>query len=401
MSALPSPSNLSAAPAAAQVPVHILGSALGAYPGAEIVGVVAAAAIDGAAAAHTTDPANLGPPAGDPAPGTDSLLPPLARPQQLVVVPRLLPCGECEPCRRGRVSVCAQLAARPRRPQAVEWVPARFLVPLAPPFLSTAPDLNQAYRFAALCDGLLAPYSGLVRAGLGPGTLCVIVGHGCRAALAAVVARALGAATVMVCQGAPQHEVDRLLAEPYGVLAVLQDEALAAPALRVQLAALASAAGLPAHGLCFVETSGSDAGRALALSLLFAGATAVLLDRAEPCAPATADPTAAPGPGLAMDLPVGPGHGAAGLLAQLTHEGCTVIGGGAVHPDLLVELLALCERAHVDLDRLTRRVTAAEIDAVMTSRRCRSGDTLTLPVVTYDPPPLAAPADRGATAEAA
>lgn len=365
MSALPSSAKASATPApAAWVPVHVLGSALGAYPGAEVVGVVG----------------ELSPSESETTGQSGALAP-----GQLVLVPRLLPCGECEPCRRGRVSICSQVAARPRRPQAIEHVPPRFLVPLGPPFVSTAPEPSAAYRFAALSDALLAPYSGLVRAGLGPGTLCVVVGHGSRAALAAVVARAMGAATAVVSLGASTDEVTRLQSDPYGAMAVLADESLGPMALRAQLAELALGASLPAHGLCFIETSGSDAGRTLALSLLSAGGSAVFLDRAEPCAPASSSSTAVEhaAPALAMDLPVGPSHSSPALLQRLAHEGCLLIGGGAVHPDLLVELLALCERAHVDLTQLTRPVAENEVDALMTARRCGQGDRLTLPIVAY------------------
>lgn len=369
MSALPSPAKAGAVPSAATlIPVHVLGSALGAYPGAEVVGVVGdlAATPDAPAASSTA----------------------LAT-GQIVVVPRLLPCGECEPCRRGRVSICAGRARRPQRPQAFEQVPARFVLPLGPPFLGTPPTVESAAPFAALCDALLAPYSGLVRAGLGPGTLCVVVGRGFRAALSAVVARAMGATVAMVAQGTPEPEAERLLAAPYSLLAVLRDESLDPAALRQELASLATGAGLPAHGLCFVETSGSDAGRALTLSLLSAGGTAVLLDRAEPCADAThaADAGDRERATLAMDLPTGPGQQSPALLAALVEQGCQIIGGGSVHPDLLVELMALCERAQIDLAGLTRTVGPEAIDAVMTARRCGTGDTLTLPVVAYPPPP--------------
>lgn len=371
MSALPPSSKANATSSvAARVPVHVLGSALGAYPGAEIVGVVGAVP-------------SVAAPASDP--------PVALATGQLVVVPRLLPCGECEPCRRGRVSICAGRAVRPRRPQAIEDVPARFLLPLGPPFLSSVPTVEAARSFAVLSDALLAPYTGLVRAGLGPGVLCIVVGRGFRAALATVAARAMGATVVVVAQGLPESEAERLQAAPYSAHAVVRDESLDPAAIRQALVRLATDAGLPAHGLCFVETSGSDAGRVLCLSLLSAGGTAVLLDRAEPCAAVDA-PAEAESARLAMDLPAGPGHSSAALLSPLVHEGCQIIGGGAVHPDLLVELLALCERAQIDLTQLTRPVAPTDIDAVMSERRRGGGDALTLPVVVYPPPALPTPA---------
>ena len=83
------------APSPGEVLVQVAGSALGRAPGAEISGVVVAA---GDAAGEW-----LG---------------------RRVVVPRILPCGECDRCRRMRGFACGQQAAR--GPVAThETVPAR------------------------------------------------------------------------------------------------------------------------------------------------------------------------------------------------------------------------------------------------------------------------------------
>lgn len=313
------------------------------------------------------------------------------QPGQVVVVPRLLPCGDCDRCRRGRVAVCAQRLARPGRPQPIERLPVRFLLPLSPPFRSEPPPAEDLFRFAALSDALLAPYSALARAGIGPGALCVVVGRGSRAALSVVVARALGAAAVVVSPGLALPDRERLQAPPFDALSVLWDEAQDPAASRAQLRQIAVDAGLAPHGFCILETSGSDAGRIHALSLLSDGGTALLLDRAQPLAranhtdQATSTEPLSPivTPGLAMDVPVGPLLGGAALLDRAVAEGCTVLGGGSVHPDLLVELLALCDRARIDLRQLTRRIEPHEVDSVMAARRAGQGDLLTLPIVDY------------------
>jgi len=353
--------------------IVVLGSALGAYPGAELVGVVSATASSDA--------------------GSELPLA-AAQPGQIVLVPRLLPCGECESCRRGRVAICPQRLARPRWPQPRETLPLRFLLPLAPPFCSALPDAADLFRYAALSDALLAPYSALVRTGVGPGMLCAVSGQGFRAALSAVVARAMGAAVVLVSPGLNASDRDRLLAAPFEALQVLSDEAGDASAVRSHLREIAVAAGLPPHGICVVETSGSDAGRAYALGLLERGGTALLLDRMQPLGSSetsatTRDAGAAGMPSLVMDLPAGPAHGSLALLDRAAAEGCQVLGGGSVHPDLLVELLALCERARIDLRALTRRIEPSEVEATMAQRRQGLGDRLTLPIVDYGlPSPL-------------
>lgn len=365
---------IQASQATAVADIAVVGSALGAYPGAEVVGVVRS--LPAAAEA-------------DSAPATS------LQPGQVVVVPRLLPCGDCDRCRRGRVAVCAQRLVRPGRPQPIERLPVRFLLPLAPPFRSEPPPAEDLFRYAALSDALLAPYSALVRAGIGPGALCVIVGRGSRAALSVVVARALGAAAVVASPGLALPDRQRLQAPPFDALSVLWDEAQDPAASRAQLRQIAIDAGLAPHGFCILETSGSDAGRIHALSLLSDGGTALLLDRAQPLARAnhtdqatSTDPlssiaTPIATPGLAMDVPVGPLLGGAALLDRAVAEGCTVLGGGSVHPDLLVELLALCDRARIDLRQLTRRIEPHEVDSVMAARRAGQGDLLTLPIVDY------------------
>lgn len=352
-----------AAQATAVADIVVVGSALGAYPGAEIVGVI-----------HTLTQDSE--PASGPIPSLT--------PGQIVLVPRLLCCGECDCCRRGRVAACPQRTTRPRRPQPTERLPVRFLLPLSPPFCSSPPPTGDLFRWAALSDGLLAPYAALVRAGLGPGTLCAVLGRGARAALAAVVARAMGATTVLVSPGLHVSDRDRLLSPPFEALQVLSDEGLNAAATRAFLRDVAQQAGLPPQGFCILEASGSDGGRAYALSLLERGGTAVLLDRAQPLAPEGTSPRSRDlDPHMAFELPVGPAVGGLALLDRAVAEGCQIIGGGSVHPDLLVELVVLCERARIDLRSLTRRIEPTDVDATMAARRQGQGDALLLPIVDY------------------
>src|SRR6185503_12114 len=138
-------------PAAGEVVVEAAGIALGVEPAAEVAGAVIAA---GESAGEWIG--------------------------RRVVVPRCLPCGECERCRRGRVASCP---ARVRREGLVshEIVPARFLVSVEPPLWPDAvtPPV-ELWQLAALADAAATPYGALVRTGLGPGELLVVVGGGVR-----------------------------------------------------------------------------------------------------------------------------------------------------------------------------------------------------------------------------
>ena len=106
-----------------------------------------------------------------------------------VVVPRLLPCGECDHCRRGRVALCPSPSTRGPlgRTQAV---PARWLTSVEPPLW---PEGAELWQLAALADAVLTPYTALSRAGVGPSDTVVVVGNDARAAFARQIATAKGA----------------------------------------------------------------------------------------------------------------------------------------------------------------------------------------------------------------
>lgn len=313
---------------ASDVVVQICGSALGAFPGSECVGVVAEA---GAAAQHLAG--------------------------QSVLVPRILPCGECSCCRRGAVLTCPQRRSRPSTPQSYEVLPARYLLPLQPPFVDAAPLSDSLWQFAALADALLTPYAGLVRAGVSPGTVCVVLGLGVRSALTAVLAEALGLFVVRFSA----EDAARL--DPAGA--------------RQRVAELATAQGLPLAGACIIETIGSDAARARAILMAEPASTVLLLERSQPL-------------GGTIGGLVGEPQGGAQLVSLATLEHVVAMQAQVVavapHPDLLPELLALCTRTRLDLAQHTRAVAVEEAEAVMEARRCGQESDQRLPIVVFPPP---------------
>lgn len=154
-----------------------------------------------------------------------------------VVVPRILPCGDCAACRRGRVAHCPE-----RRPRdglsARETVPARWLCGVEPPLW---PEGAELWQLAALADAALAPYTALARAGVGPGDTVIVVGHDARARFAVALVEAKGARAVA-------------------------DDGSAAPA----------------PGAIVLATTGERGRRQRALDLVTDGTTVVFLDGDEP-----------------------------------------------------------------------------------------------------------------------
>ncbi len=106
-----------------------------------------------------------------------------------VVVPRLLPCGDCAHCRRGRVALCPSPTTRGAL-ERTQAVPARWLTSVEPPLW---PDGAELWQLAALADAALSPYTALSRAGVGPSDTVVVFGSDARAAFARQIAVAKGA----------------------------------------------------------------------------------------------------------------------------------------------------------------------------------------------------------------
>jgi 6-hydroxycyclohex-1-ene-1-carbonyl-CoA dehydrogenase len=307
------------APSAGEVVVQVAGSALGAAPGAEISGVVVAA---GEAAGEW-----LG---------------------RRVVVPRILPCGECDRCRRTRCFSCDQQAQR--GPVAThETVPARYLLSLEPPLW---PEGVALWQMAALADAAAVAYAALVRAQLGPGDLCAIIGAGVRGRLAARLARAMGAQVVMVESDPALRE--RISAAGLDVREVIEGHAMDGVAARARLAAVAQESGAARLEFRIVETTGTPAGRRRALDLLGPGDTAALLsgsDEGEVTVP----------------------------LGAIVDEEAQIVGVPACHPDLYPELAARVVRGELLLEGEVRARPFTDLAEALAG--VRTGHIRELPIL--------------------
>jgi len=184
-----------------------------------------------------------------------------------VVIPAVLPCGECALCRAGRENAC--------RAQSMPGndfhggfashviVPARWLV--------DAGDLPEGLELAdvsVLADAVTTPYQALVRAGVGEGDGVVLIGVGGIGSFGVQIARAFGAQVI-----AADVDPDKLRrARQHGAAATVDVSVFAPDEARKAVRAACKSAGLAPVGLKVLEMSGTPAGQALAWSLLtFAG----------------------------------------------------------------------------------------------------------------------------------
>lgn len=189
-----------------------------------------------------------------------------------MVVPAVLPCGECAACRAGRGQVCPSqvfpgndvhggFATHLR-------VPARGLCPV--PDLADSSRNPRGLDLAALsvvADAVSTPYQAVLRSGLGRGDLAVFVGAGGIGGFGVQIAAALGAAVAAL--DVSQERLD--LARAHGASLTLRPDALEHSDLRRKLRDFASKAGVPSWRWRVFETSGTPAGQATAFGLLVPG----------------------------------------------------------------------------------------------------------------------------------
>jgi 6-hydroxycyclohex-1-ene-1-carbonyl-CoA dehydrogenase len=188
-----------------------------------------------------------------------------------VIVPAVIACGECEPCRRGRPNICRrqQMPGNDIHGGFASHivVPARGLCPVDEARLAAA-GLSLA-EVSVVADALTTPYQAVVRAGVAPGALAVVVGAGGVGGYCAQVANALGAQVVAV-----DVDADKLAAiGRHGAALTLDARALDGKALKAAIAEFARQRDLPATEWVIFECSGTAAGQLTAYGLLVHGAT--------------------------------------------------------------------------------------------------------------------------------
>ncbi len=189
-----------------------------------------------------------------------------------VIVPAVLPCGECDLCRRGLATICRAQKMPGNDIQGGFGshivVPARGLCPVDEARLAAAGlTLPQV---SIVADALTTPYQAVRRAGVAPGDVAVVVGVGGVGGYCVQVARAFGAEVVAIDVDA--RNLDAIVADGGAALALNAREH-DAKALKKAVADFAKQRGLRATEWKIFECSGSAAGQTTAFNLLVHGAT--------------------------------------------------------------------------------------------------------------------------------
>ncbi len=196
-----------------------------------------------------------------------------------VVIPAVLPCGECDLCRGGRSNIC--------RKQLMPGndfhggfashivVPARFLAPVPEAVLSG----HELAELAVIADAVTTPYQVIVKSGLKPGDFAVVIGVGGVGVYAVQLAKIFGAQVLAL--DIAQEKLDQL----DDLAATLNTGGMEIKEIKGRVKEACREMGAPSHSWKIYEMSGTRPGQELAYALLgFAGVLSVVgftLDRFE------------------------------------------------------------------------------------------------------------------------
>lgn len=190
-----------------------------------------------------------------------------------VIVPAVMPCGECESCREGRGNICR---AQKMPGNDIQGgfashivVPARQLcnIPVDENMKPiSAGDISLA-ELSIVADAVTTPYQAIIEAGLSEKDLAVFIGVGGVGGFGALLAKSFGAAVVAI-------DVDPLKLENISsyVDATFNVKEIPFKDLRKKVYGVAKETGRSTTHLKIFETSGTAAGQKTAFGLLTFGA---------------------------------------------------------------------------------------------------------------------------------
>jgi 6-hydroxycyclohex-1-ene-1-carbonyl-CoA dehydrogenase len=190
-----------------------------------------------------------------------------------VIVPAVIPCGECGPCRVGQPTICRRqfmpgndgdggFATHVR-------VPARGLCPV-PEKLPLGVSLD---LLSVIADAVTTPFEAIRRCGLGRDDVAVFVGVGGVGGFGVQIAAAMGASVIAI-------DIDQArlsLAGQHGASLTLDASSTNEKELKSAVRSFVKQSGRTGIGLKIFETSGTSAGQSIAFGLLdFGGYLAVV-----------------------------------------------------------------------------------------------------------------------------
>jgi 6-hydroxycyclohex-1-ene-1-carbonyl-CoA dehydrogenase len=183
---------------------------------------------------------------------------------QNVIIPAVLPCGECDLCKNGRSNIC-QNQLMPGNDfdggfASHVKVPYKYLCPVPDEVLKK----YSLAQLAVVADAISTPYQVIEKSELRSGDLAIVIGVGGIGIYGALIAKIKGAKVLAI-----DINDDKLsAAKEYGIEATLNSQLLDFKEIKTRIREIAKELGTSKSGWKIFEFSGTKPGQELAFGLL-------------------------------------------------------------------------------------------------------------------------------------
>jgi 6-hydroxycyclohex-1-ene-1-carbonyl-CoA dehydrogenase len=188
-----------------------------------------------------------------------------------VIIPAVIPCGECDLCKRGKGTICRSQKMPGNDIQggfaSHIVVPTRGLCPVDEQRLAAA-GLELA-DVSVVADAVTTPYQAVYQAEVTPGSLAIVIGVGGVGGYCVQMAKAFGATVVAI--DIDQAKLDAIAG--HGAAKTFNARELDGREMKKAITAFARENGLPTTEWFIFECSGSKPGQESAYGLMVHGAT--------------------------------------------------------------------------------------------------------------------------------
>ena len=189
-----------------------------------------------------------------------------------VIIPAVLPCGECEICQSGRDNICQ--AQRMPGNDFNGGFASHIKIPAK--YLCVLPDNLNNFKlsdFSVVADAITTPYQSLIRSQLKAGDLAIVIGVGGVGTYMVQHAKNKGAIVIALDIDDKKLEQAKKMGASYSVNVKDKDE----KAIKDEVRALVKTNNLKKFGWKVFEMSGTAPGQMTAFSLLsFAGTLGIV-----------------------------------------------------------------------------------------------------------------------------
>ncbi|MFQ6608504.1 MAG: 6-hydroxycyclohex-1-ene-1-carbonyl-CoA dehydrogenase, partial [Fidelibacterota bacterium] len=181
-----------------------------------------------------------------------------------VIIPAVLPCGDCDLCRQNRSNIC-QHQKMPGNDfhggfASHVIVPARFLIEVPEEPLQN----HTLAELAVIADAVATPYQAMIKSGIRAGDFAVVIGVGGVGIYAVQLAKVSGA--YVLALDIAQEKLDQL--EQVGISQTLNTTGMNIRDIKKHVKEICGKMGAPANQWKIFEMSGTKAGQELAYALL-------------------------------------------------------------------------------------------------------------------------------------